>query len=200
MVALTTIVDQLEEDIAFGMIHPRERLVEEDLAARFDVKRHVIRQALSELQKMGLIQHTRNKGALVKDLNPAEVTQIYSIRGVLEEAAVKALTCHVAGASIEHLRSIQRGHEEGVSVHDFHKVFRANLEFHEYLFGLCGNTHLAEAIQNFAQKTHGIRSYSIMRLDYLQQACDEHWAMIDALDKGTRIVSSISADGISVLR
>jgi DNA-binding GntR family transcriptional regulator len=35
-------VETLEEDIAFGYMHPRERLVEDELRARFGLKRHVV--------------------------------------------------------------------------------------------------------------------------------------------------------------
>src|ERR1043165_9801722 len=49
------IVQRLEEEIALGLLSPRERLVEDDLLARFNVKRHVVRQALAELELMGMV-------------------------------------------------------------------------------------------------------------------------------------------------
>jgi len=39
----------LEEEIVLGFLHPRERLVEDDLLERFGLKRHVVRQVLVEL-------------------------------------------------------------------------------------------------------------------------------------------------------
>ena len=41
-------VEKLEEDIAFGYMHPRERLVEDELRARFGLKRHIVRQVLAD--------------------------------------------------------------------------------------------------------------------------------------------------------
>src|SRR5260370_30250322 len=51
--ALGAMVAALEEDVVFGRLHPRERLVEDDLMARFDVKRHIAREALAALDRMG---------------------------------------------------------------------------------------------------------------------------------------------------
>ena len=57
------IAGALEEEIALGHLAPRERLVEEELAERFQVKRHVIRQALADLDAMGIIVRQPNRGA-----------------------------------------------------------------------------------------------------------------------------------------
>ena len=55
----------LEVDIVLGRLYPRERLVEEQLAKRFETTRHVIRQVLIELERAGLLVHEPNKGATV---------------------------------------------------------------------------------------------------------------------------------------
>lgn len=57
---LGLVVSTLEEDIVLGRLHPRERLVEDDLMRRFSVKRHVIRQALSDLEQMAVVERAPN--------------------------------------------------------------------------------------------------------------------------------------------
>lgn len=49
----------VEEDIVFGKLHPRERLVEEELMARFSIKRHVARDLLMNLERMGLVERRK---------------------------------------------------------------------------------------------------------------------------------------------
>src|SRR5674476_52697 len=70
-------VEALEEDIVFGYMHPRERLVEDELRARFCLKRHVVRQVLAELEQMGLVERKKNIGALVKSYSVKEVIDLY---------------------------------------------------------------------------------------------------------------------------
>ena len=57
-----------------GRRHPRERLVEQDLCAAFDTHRGDVRLALFELEKSGIVERIPNRGAIVRDLKPREVS------------------------------------------------------------------------------------------------------------------------------
>jgi DNA-binding GntR family transcriptional regulator len=184
--ALRGIVDELETDIVFGRLHPRERLIEDDLMARFRAKRHLTRQALVELERMGLVRRARNRGAAVADFTPTEVKQIYGVRRLLETAAADQIPLPLNRVKLKELQAIQRRHDRAVQGGDALGAFRSNNEFHRLLFSACGNAYLAEAIGYFAQKTHVIRSFSIGRPEYLRAARDEHRAMIEALRTGDR--------------
>src|ERR1700754_4246523 len=84
---VTDIVRALEEEIALGRLGPRERLVEEELAERFDVKRHIARQALADLETMGIVVRQPHRGATVRDYGVAEIEQLYMVRALVEGTA-----------------------------------------------------------------------------------------------------------------
>src|ERR1700728_2839364 len=94
------IARSLEEDIVLGRRHPRERLIEQDLCDRFHTHRGDVRLALFELEKKGIIERIPNRGAIVRDLTPAEVTAIYAVREELEVMAVRILPFPVASQSL----------------------------------------------------------------------------------------------------
>jgi DNA-binding GntR family transcriptional regulator len=183
---LRNVVDEIETDIVFGRLLPRERLVEDELVARFGAKRHLIRQALVELERMGLVNRARNRGAAVADFTPDEVEQIYGVRRLLETGAASQIPMPLHPTRLKELRVIQREHDKAVQSGDTLSAFRTNNAFHRLLFSACGNAYLSAAIGYFAQKTHVIRSFSIARPQYLRKARDEHWAMIEALKAGDR--------------
>lgn len=183
---LCAIISEIEEEIVLGWLRPRQRLVEEELAARFETKRHVIREAIAELERLGLVERQANKGATVKVLNQSDVEQIYTIRETLETLAAEQLPLPCDLNLIVALTEIQDVHTRAVNEHDPRSAFRANMRFHETLFKACGNPHLAEAIRTFAQAVHGARSYTAADPNYLRQARDEHIAMIDALQRSDR--------------
>ena len=81
------------------------------------------------------------------------------------------------------LRDIQDGYAAAVKCSNIAQAFRVNMAFHATLFKACSNPYLAEAIAQFALKSHGVRFYSLMRPDLLERARQEHEAMIDALIK-----------------
>jgi len=180
------IVRKLEEDIVLGRRHPRERLVEQDLCTDFDTHRGDVRLALFELEKMGIVERIPNRGAIVRDLKPREVREIYDVREELEVMAVRILPFPVPDTDIVRLEAIQHGHGKAVDAGDLLAVFHSNIQFHRALFGLCGNTCLIETIEYLAQKVAGIRSYAHAKPEALNDARRDHIAMIKALRNSRR--------------
>lgn len=183
---LSGLVNTLEEEIVLGWLQPRERLVEEDLARRFQVKRHQVREAIFALERMGLVERAPNKGAVVRALDPQEVRQVYDVRLALETLAAEQLVLPASPEMIAGLRALQGRHAAAVAAQDPRAAFHANMAFHEAVFAGCGNPYLVELIAQSARKVHGARSLTAVDPAYLQRACDEHWAMIEAMEEGDR--------------
>jgi DNA-binding GntR family transcriptional regulator len=183
---LEQIVAALQEDIVLGRLPPGVRLVEEDLADRLNTKRHVVRQAFVELERFGLIERRRNRGASVRQLSLDDVTQIYAVREMLERAAAAAVPLPLEAAALAAIAAAQRRHDEAIDAGDAKAVFRANFEFHTSLFAACGNPYLAAAIDDFRKKTHVVWSYAIVKPEYFRNAQREHKAMLEALGGGDR--------------
>ncbi|MBV8535765.1 MAG: GntR family transcriptional regulator [Alphaproteobacteria bacterium] len=175
------IATSLEEDIVLGRCHPRERLIEQDLCDRFDTHRGDVRLALFELEKKGIVQRIPNRGAIVRDLTPKEVLEIYAVREEVEVMAVRILPLPVAGSDLAKLEELHRRHSAAIDAGDMLTVFYSNLHFHQALYGLCGNACLIETIERLGQKVYGIRSYANAFREPLDRARLDHVAMIEAL-------------------
>jgi DNA-binding GntR family transcriptional regulator len=184
--ALRQVVSTLEQDIVLGQLHPRERLIEDDLMRRFAVKRHVIRQGLADLERMGIVERVPNRGALVRSYAADEIQQLYVLRDLLETHAARLIPMPLAEADLDGLKAAQAIHDQAVACGDLGRVFRANVAFHELLFAKTGNHYLAESIKQFALRTHGIRFYCLTYPGYLNQARQEHWQMIEAIERCDR--------------
>ena len=103
---LKTVVSSLEEDIVLGRLHPRERLIEEDLMRRFGVKRHVVRSGLADLERMGVVERVPNRGAMVRAYTADEIQKLYVLRNLLEGHAARLIPMPLAKADIEDLRRV----------------------------------------------------------------------------------------------
>jgi DNA-binding GntR family transcriptional regulator len=180
------IATSLEEDIVLGRRHPRERLVEQELCDRFKTHRGDVRLALFELEKKGIIQRIRNRGAIVRDLTPKEVMEIYAVREEVEVMAARILPFPVAPAALAKLQELQQQHGAAIDKDDMLSVFYANLNFHQTLFALCGNACLIETIKQLEQKVYGIRFYANASREALDRARRDHVEMIEALRASRR--------------
>jgi DNA-binding GntR family transcriptional regulator len=180
------LVAALQEDIVLGRLAPGARLIEEELAERFRTKRHVLREAFVELERFGLIERRRNRGASVRSLTPEDVNQIYAVRVVLERTAAAQIPLPLSKQKLEPIEKAQKRHDAAVEAGDAKAVFRANFEFHDALFAACGNPYLAAAIEDFRKKTHVVWSFAIIKPEYFRNAQREHRAMLRALREGDR--------------
>jgi DNA-binding GntR family transcriptional regulator len=180
------IAASLEEEIVLGRRHPRERLVEQDLCDRFNTHRGDVRLALFELEKKGLIERIPNRGAIVRDLTPKEVMEIYAVREELEVMAARILPFPVAASDLAKLDELQKKHSAAVDSGDMLTVYRTNLQFHQTIFGLCGNACLIETIERLAQKVSGIRAYANAFPEALDRVRRDHVEIVDALRASRR--------------
>lgn len=176
----------LEEDIVLGILHPRQRLVEDELMARFDAKRHVVRDALGRLEQMGLVERRRNVGAMVRTFGEQEVRELYDMRILLECEAMRRMPLPPPPDDLEALRRIQQRHDAAVAVDDQRGVFRSNQAFHEALYAMCGNSVLATAIQEYARRTHAIRFGALSSPEQQERSRQDHHAILRALEHGDR--------------
>ncbi|WP_251864076.1 GntR family transcriptional regulator [Achromobacter sp. Marseille-Q4962] len=184
--ALQAAIETLEEDIVFGRLHPRQRLTEDELMARFGLKRHVVRQALAELEQLGVVERRRNVGAVVRAYTAREVSELYALREVLEVHAAGLIALPVPPARLAALIAVQREHDEAVADGDAPRVFRSNQRFHREFFALMDNAVLAQAIEEYARRTHPIRFGTLTSPAWRERSRQEHWAMIQALREGNR--------------
>lgn len=177
------IVKSLEVDIVLGRLYPRERLVEEKLAKRFNTTRHVVRQALMELEIGGLVVRETNKGATVGEYSAEKVNQLYQMRELVEGQAALLIPLPVADNQLSQLNDICDKHATAVERSDMLGVVAANKEFHQVVYRLCGNDFLADVIDEMAKKSNLVRFTSSTNQSLLKLARDEHYLILEALGK-----------------
>lgn len=85
---------------------PGQRLVESDLAERFDVGRNSVREALQRLAAEGIVELSRNKGASIRQLNLQEILDVLDVAeqlfGLLAKTAVRGAQNPSSQAALSH--------------------------------------------------------------------------------------------------
>ena len=95
------VVDELRSAIIGGDYAQGERLVEEEVAARFDVSRNPIREALRTLSTEGFVVIEPRRGARVASIDAAAAGELFELRAPLEGlvaglAAQRRTAAHLA--------------------------------------------------------------------------------------------------------
>ncbi|WP_269503192.1 GntR family transcriptional regulator [Burkholderia sp. IMCC1007] len=133
----------LREMIINGELQAGERLVERDLAERFGISRIPMREAIQRLEREGLLDIFRNRGAVVRMLDASDVQEIYDMRALLEGDAIYRSVKRLDDETLARAELVHRllG-ESGVP----RRQGELNREFHALLYSCCGNARLLQAI------------------------------------------------------
>lgn len=152
------LADALRKMINNGSLQDGERLVERDLASHFSVSRIPLREAIRQLERDGLVETFRNRGAVVKTLSVEDIDEIYSLRALLEGEAVFQ---SVTNMDAETLARAELTHTLLAKTSSFEKQRAYNREFHDYLYSGCKNQRLLTMINELRNQ--------IERYEYLQR-------------------------------
>jgi DNA-binding GntR family transcriptional regulator len=178
---VATVIAAIETDIIRGRILPRTRLIEDHLMEDYDAKRHVVRAALAELQRLGVVTKPRHRGAELPLFTAAELDDLYAMRAVLHQAAARAIPLPVPRPRLAEVSAAMKAHAAAARSGDLIRIHRENMVFHRLLFGLCDNPYLAESIRLHDWLSFPARAYGAADPGALAQACLEHEAMVGAL-------------------
>lgn len=177
---------ELQRAIILGQIHPRERLVEDEIIARSGATRHAVRRALDELERLGLVIRHPNRGVRVRDYTMTEIEDLYEIRVCLERQAALRYALPADPALLGQLHRIADEHAKLSRRRQFIEMFTLNNRFHDTLYSGAGNEALADAIRHFTFATHPIRMRGFPDDGLREAAIADHLEMIAAIGSGDR--------------
>ncbi|MEP3298505.1 MAG: GntR family transcriptional regulator, partial [Pseudoruegeria sp.] len=100
--------DRLLAEIRAGSLKPGDRLTETELAKRLGISRTPVREAIRQLEVSGLVRHIPRVGATVRQLDYAEVMELYDMRVVLEGTAARMAARAASDIELSELEEIHR--------------------------------------------------------------------------------------------
>jgi DNA-binding GntR family transcriptional regulator len=180
-------LEALRAAITSGQYRPGDHLGEVELASHLGISRGTVREALRHLQQERLVT-AGNRGMLrVNSLTPAEIRELFRVRGALEGLAVAEITASSEReAGVARLRKAlsQLADADADGDGDFAARVEADLGFHLLLCQLAGNSMLVEVWRHL----EGRIRVAIMNGEPdnapPMMSRDRHSPIIDAIEKG----------------
>jgi len=176
------LVDSLRDEIIQGDLVPGQKLRLEEIAARFEVSTMPVREALRDLEAEGLVTIFPHRGAVVTQLSPADLQDIYEIRGTLEALGARLAVPHMTEAVIAELTAIIE--EMDSHIDEVVNLVKLNHRFHSVLYAPSDRKHLCDLVITLRYRTqHYLRAY-IDQLGRMPEAQQEHRAVLEACKAG----------------
>ncbi|MDX8438973.1 GntR family transcriptional regulator [Mesorhizobium australafricanum] len=204
MIRSGTTVDQMVraigDRIVTGYLRPGEKLDETSLAARFDVSRTPVREALGQLSAMGLVERRPNRGAIVAVVTQAHLASMFESMAELEAicarfSAERMTSSERRGLEIEHqasARMVQLAAEE-----DYEHF---NTEFHSRLYRGAHNEHIHDLTVMTRSRLAPFRRAQFMLPGRLAKSWQEHELIVTAIMRGDGVAAGRAArDHVSIV-
>jgi len=176
---VTDVAERLREAILHGHFAPGERLREEQLATVLDVSRGPVREALSVLQREGLVLIKHHRGATVARLSRDDVEEVYSLRLVLERLAVQCAVRRARPENLEEMdaviKEMARTVDKGMSIQE---AAAFDVRFHTLLVQSAHRSRLQESWLNLRSQIHAFLLHREATSPDLQQVIIEHHSAI----------------------
>jgi DNA-binding GntR family transcriptional regulator len=174
------LTEELRKTILSGALEEGEYLRQRSLARRYGVSEVAVREALRHLEAEGLVETEPRKGARVSRLAPAEVTELWELRILIEKLltqhAVPAIEAEDLARAEELVRAMS-GERDAVA------WLSLNRELHDCLYRPAGRLRILRYANNLRNL---IDRYLRMRLGVLQHfeiAEREHRSILAAYRK-----------------
>jgi DNA-binding GntR family transcriptional regulator len=140
-------LERLREAIILGELTPGTPLRLEDLARQLGMSISPIREAVRQLEALGLAEHVPHHGAKVMALDVEELRELFSIRLALESMAVHRAADLFTDADARNARSQLDAYDEARRRGDVRRAVHAHTAFHFALYEAARSTWLLRLIR-----------------------------------------------------
>lgn len=172
----------LRQAIRIGILRPGTPLVQETLAEILGVSRIPVRESLRTLAAEGLVVFQPGRGAVVSELSPADIDELYSLRILLETAMAESIVARVTPHELAAVKSLVSSMDHSMTEDARDAWAQANFKFHELLYAIARMPHSQRFAVQVLTLTEIYSRIFVFNLGGLQESQMEHHQMVEAIE------------------
>ncbi len=174
--------DALVRRIVSGELEPGERLVETRIAEDYGTSQAPVREALRELEAIGMVETRPRRGTFVRHFIQQTLKESYVVRAALEEAATR-LALPAGTVPFEALHADVAAMRAAAERGDVQAVGSASVSFHRHVIDAAGNELLKGAWE--ALQIEARTAVTLLAVEpVLSEVAEEHAELLAVLEAG----------------
>lgn len=195
------IADKLRAAIGDGDIPAGSQLFEAELARTLGVSRGPLREGLQRLTQEGLLVSVRNRGVFVIEMTPENVSDMYTVRGAVERAAIQRIVRQDPAGAGNALQSIV---DQMAAAEDVPARSELDIAFHEKLVAWSQSPRLQRVHRTLITETrmciHALTTSYVSRDDRVAEHREITDAIVDAdADRADKLMIAHMDDALQRL-
>jgi DNA-binding GntR family transcriptional regulator len=180
----------LRESIAKGDLPPGTHLVEQEASQQLGVSRGPLREALRVLESEGLVISYPGRGSFVAELSERDLWEIYSLRTILEEEAIRLATRQGNSEDISALQEILNAMLQAAKEGDQALVLDLDLRFHRQIWKMAGHSRLESFLKEVSVQAKMYIAVQTSLYDDLAAGVSDHETILEHLKSGNEEAAS----------
>jgi DNA-binding GntR family transcriptional regulator len=182
--ARETAYDYLKASIISGELHPGEIIDDATIADVIGISRTPVREALIQLEKVGLVHAPPRRRPAVAPSNGDDVEQILAPLGALQALAAKLATPLATNADVGLMEDLNRRLMAAAETGDWASAAVADMEFHAVLVHRTNNRFLISEVDNLQTLFNRATRLYMRNRGPDQMSGREHAEIIEAVRNG----------------
>jgi DNA-binding GntR family transcriptional regulator len=174
--------DRLLQAILDGRYPPGSRIVETRVARELGTSQAPVREALRDLEALGIVETAAFRGARVRRPSADELLEAFTVRAALESLAARLAIPRLTDEDLEALAGLLREMQVAAAADDVHAEATANASFHARIVERAGNATLERVWRTLEPFSRTYISVVAPGAD-LRRIADEHLPILAALCK-----------------
>jgi DNA-binding GntR family transcriptional regulator len=178
-----TVYEQLRADILSLRLAPGAEMREAELAARFEVSKSPVRDALMRLERENLVITLPRQGYRVAPVSLSDVQDMFHLRIALERACMERIVRQASDAQLASLEPFRRFERDDWAA----GFIDYNRAFHRKLAEIAGNARMRDQLNNLIDQMERAVLMSVNRATQGSGnpggLVEEHSRMIDSLQQ-----------------
>lgn len=176
------IVEYLRTRIITNDLKPGDRVVELDIAKKYEISRGPVREAVRLLEDEGLLEYKKNIGCVVRVLTQKEMRENYLIVSSLEKLSIDLTEGVIKEQHLEVMEESAKKIAEYVKEGDIEKVIEADYEIHKQIVLNTENDKLFELWDSMKPLNYATY-HTILNKDYsiINRIFQKHLDFIEVL-------------------
>lgn len=167
--------------ITSGELKPGQPIEERGLIDRLGISRTPFREAISLLERDGLIVSEPYKGQTVRALRRKEIEDLYALRKALECFAIRLAIEYISNADIKIIDQMLTESLAALKVGDLEGYAARDDEFHRLIAELSGNSALIDTLERLSLQIQTCRAIANLDAEFAEEAIAERDAILAAL-------------------
>jgi DNA-binding GntR family transcriptional regulator len=182
--AVSTVAEELREALLSGMFAPGTPLPEREVSEFVGAEPGVVRAALAELARDGLVVHSLHRGIEVPRITQEELRDIYAARRVYETAGLEAMLAQ-RPADVSWLAAAAERMGEAAIADDGRAMVEADMAFHLAIVAAGGSRRLTRAAQGAFMELRLVLSVADRATADMPALVADHQHLVDVFSRGS---------------